>query len=254
VFGLALDLLDQTRELYRQAGPLLRKTMNQTIFTKLKLDGAAVTTDELAEPFDVIVPAGRAYERRTYQRKRPPSPLSGVAFYDGASADDLTSTDLLELALGGTGSSKPVMVGRTGFEPVTSSVSGKRSPAELTARVPRRDATRASTPPRVASEPLTHAAQAPRCKVDLIQHHRQAERPHHTLVDKASDRRDPVPFVGEHDQDRALGLGWASPEIAITLGAGTALATGFVTWELRASHAPAPHPARRRELRYVPPQ
>ncbi len=119
VFGLALDLLDQPRELYRQAGPLLRKTMNQTIFTKLKLDGAAVTTDELAEPFDVIVPAGRAYERRTYQRKRPPSPLSGVAFYDGASADDLTSTDLLELALGGTGSSKPVMVGATGFEPVT---------------------------------------------------------------------------------------------------------------------------------------
>ncbi len=119
VFGLALDLLDQPRELYRQAGPLLRKTMNQTIFTKLKLDGAAVTTDELAEPFDVIVPAGRAYERRTYQPKRPPSPLSGVAFYDGASADDLTSTDLLELALGGTGSSKPVMVGATGFEPVT---------------------------------------------------------------------------------------------------------------------------------------
>ena len=34
-------------------------------------------------------------------------------------------------------------VGRTGFEPVTSSVSGKRSPTELTARVPRRDATRA---------------------------------------------------------------------------------------------------------------
>jgi hypothetical protein len=34
------------------------------------------------------------------------------------------------------------LVGRTGFEPVTSSVSGKRSPAELTALVPRRDATR----------------------------------------------------------------------------------------------------------------
>jgi hypothetical protein len=33
---------------------------------------------------------------------------------------------------------------------VTSSVSGKRSPAELTARVPRRDATRAGIPPRDA--------------------------------------------------------------------------------------------------------
>src|ERR1700722_1792657 len=42
------------------------------------------------------------------------------------------------------------VVGRTGFEPVTSSVSGKRSPAELTARVPRRDVTRARTAPRDA--------------------------------------------------------------------------------------------------------
>jgi hypothetical protein len=124
VFGLALDLLDKPRKLYRQAGPALRKTMNETIFTKLKLDGAVVAANELAEPFDVIVPAGRAYERRTYQRKRPPALVSGVAFHEGASADVLTSTDLLELALGGMGSSKPVMVGRTGFEPVTSSVSG----------------------------------------------------------------------------------------------------------------------------------
>jgi site-specific DNA recombinase len=119
VFGRALDLLDRPKELYQQAGPLLRKTMNQTIFTKLKLDGAAVTVDELAEPFDVIVPAGRAYERRTYQRKRPPVLVSGVAFHEGVSTDNLTSTDLLELALGGMGSSKPVMVGSTGFEPAT---------------------------------------------------------------------------------------------------------------------------------------
>ena len=118
VFAVALDLLDQPKELYRQAGPALRKTMNETIFTKLKLDGATVAADELAEPFDVIVPAGRAYGRRTYQRKRPPMLVSGVAFHEGVSADNLTSTDLLELALGGMGSSRPVMVGATGFEPV----------------------------------------------------------------------------------------------------------------------------------------
>jgi hypothetical protein len=41
------------------AGPALRKTMNQTIFTKLMLDGAVVMSDKLAEPFDVFVPAGR---------------------------------------------------------------------------------------------------------------------------------------------------------------------------------------------------
>ncbi len=121
VFLTALDLLDEPQELYRQAGIAVRKLMNQTIFAKLKLDGLAVTADELAEPFDVIVPAGRAYDGATYQRKRPPVT---VAFHEGVWADALTSTDLLVLALGGKGSSKPVIVGRTGFEPVTSSVSG----------------------------------------------------------------------------------------------------------------------------------
>jgi site-specific DNA recombinase len=127
VFLAALDLLDSPQELYRQAGPALRKTMNQTIFTKLKLDGTTVTSDELAEPFDMIVPAGRAYDQPTYYRKRPPVPLSGVVFHEDVSAEGLNLTDLLELAQGGTGSSKPVMVGDTGIEPVTSSVSECRS-------------------------------------------------------------------------------------------------------------------------------
>jgi len=110
VFGLALDLLDHPQELYRQAGPALRKAINQAIFTKLRLDGAEVTADELAEPFDVIVTAGRAYDQPIYQRKRPPVALSGVVFHEGISANDLTSTDLLSLALGVQGCSKPVMV------------------------------------------------------------------------------------------------------------------------------------------------
>jgi site-specific DNA recombinase len=121
VFLLALDLLDRPQELYREAGPALRKTICLTIFTKLKVDGNTVTSDELAEPFDVLVPAGRAYERRTYQRKRPPV-VTRTVECAGVPADELTSTDLLALALRGTGSSKPVMVGDTGIEPVTSSV------------------------------------------------------------------------------------------------------------------------------------
>jgi len=130
VFMLALDLLDQPQELYRQAGPALRKIMNETIFTKLKLDGVTVAADELAEPFDVIVPAGRAYERRSYQRKRPPV-ASGVVFHEGVSGDDLTSTDLLALALGGTGSSKPVMVEDVRFEPAPPNCGGAGSPAAV---------------------------------------------------------------------------------------------------------------------------
>lgn len=80
VFSLALDLLDQPQELYRQASPALRKTMNQSIFTKLRLDGTVVTTDELAEPFDVIVPAGRVYQRRGLptQKTTPSSQWGGL--------------------------------------------------------------------------------------------------------------------------------------------------------------------------------
>ena len=95
--------------------------MNQTIFNKLKLDGTAVVVDELAEPFDVIVPAGRIYER-TYQRKRPPAAFSGVAFHEGVAAYELASTDLLALALGGPGSNKDSMVELRGFEPLTPSM------------------------------------------------------------------------------------------------------------------------------------
>jgi site-specific DNA recombinase len=118
VFTLALDLLDRPQELYRQAGPSVRQMLNRTIFTKLKMDGGQVTSDELAEPFDVLVSAGRAYARRAYQRARTPRAASLVMMEDG-SLEDITSTDLLILALGGTGSSKTVMVGATGFEPVT---------------------------------------------------------------------------------------------------------------------------------------
>jgi hypothetical protein len=66
----------------------------------------------------VIVPAGRAYGR-TYQRKRPPAALSGVAFYEGVSADGLNEMDLLALALG---SNKDLMVELRGFEPLTPSM------------------------------------------------------------------------------------------------------------------------------------
>ena len=49
--------------------------------------------------------------------------MSGVAFHEGVLADELTSTDLLALALGGVkGSSKTVMVELRGFEPLTPSM------------------------------------------------------------------------------------------------------------------------------------
>lgn len=59
-----------------------------------------------------------------------------LAEEDGARADrSLTGLLALSRPLQVRGSSKAVMVGATGFEPVTFSVSGRRSPAELSARV-----------------------------------------------------------------------------------------------------------------------
>jgi site-specific DNA recombinase len=128
VFTLALDLLDQPQELYRQAGPAIRRMLNQTIFTKIKVAGSTVTADELAAPFDAIAQAGRAYARPTYQRKRPPVAFGGVAFHEGVLADELADADLLELALlGGTGSSKAAMVELRGFEPLTPCLPSKCS-------------------------------------------------------------------------------------------------------------------------------
>ena len=64
-----------------------------------RIQATIPTADELAEPFDVIVPVGRSYDEPTYYRKRPPL-LAGVVFHEGVSADDLTLTDLLVLAPG----------------------------------------------------------------------------------------------------------------------------------------------------------
>jgi hypothetical protein len=124
VFEAALALLDRPRALYEQAGPALRRVIAQAIFTKLKVDGRMVTDEELAEPYDVLVPAGRAYYRKD------PLLRDGVGFHEGMSADGLTSTDLLQLALWGTGWSKPVMVELRGFEPLTPSMRTEHSAAQ----------------------------------------------------------------------------------------------------------------------------
>ena len=70
----------------------------------------------------MVVEAGRSYAQPTYYRKRPPVAVSGVVFHEEVLADDLTEADLLELALRGSYSSRPAMVGNEGLEPPTSSV------------------------------------------------------------------------------------------------------------------------------------
>jgi hypothetical protein len=53
--------------------------------------------------------------------------LSGVVFHEGVSADDLTSTDLLAVALGGQGLNKDSMVELQGLEPWTFCMPCRRS-------------------------------------------------------------------------------------------------------------------------------
>jgi hypothetical protein len=83
---------------------------------------------ELASPWAEIQ---RAAEHVRHTRTRP---LERRLPRRVPVATGARSTKDHDLVFEGHGSNKNPLVGGTGFEPVTSSVSGKRSPAELTAR------------------------------------------------------------------------------------------------------------------------
>jgi hypothetical protein len=90
------------------------------VFTKLKIDDGQVVDEELTEPFDEIVPAGRRHEHArpiagtvapSSQRERD------APWTEGASLSGrLTVPDLLAIPVG-AGSSRAGVVPPTGFEP-----------------------------------------------------------------------------------------------------------------------------------------
>jgi site-specific DNA recombinase len=147
---LALDMLSDPQEMYRTGSEAVRTMMNRTIFTKLLVDGDTITDHELHEPFDVITEAYSAWQGyitdtdpapRPSRRTGPRAALHGAEGTSRSSAAPSNRYSAAQnqptspaLALLGQSSSKAVMVGDTGIEPVTSSVSGKRSPTELIAR------------------------------------------------------------------------------------------------------------------------
>jgi hypothetical protein len=97
------------------------------------------------------------------------------------------------------------LVGRTGFEPVTSSVSGKRSPAELTAPIPRRDVTRGGSLPRDGESGggMRHAGRGRLHWADILAGHvhaldpstraRAAACPRHVRLHAGNNRPSAVP-------------------------------------------------------------
>ncbi|MGH3797886.1 MAG: hypothetical protein ACRDSP_23720 [Pseudonocardiaceae bacterium] len=151
----ALKLLDDPHALYMSGNETVRSILNKAFFTRLYVDGNRVTDQELREPFSILHEAYVIYRERqaerrsrqgehprTYHRRGAVSALTAEMdastrhadeaawrrLQTASSADLLTETgatsqnnltDALALVLADGGSSTPVMVGTTGFEPAT---------------------------------------------------------------------------------------------------------------------------------------
>ncbi|MER6626797.1 recombinase family protein [Streptomyces sp. NPDC000987] len=130
-----LQLLEDPQALYRRCDDQQRRRLNQALFEALYIDedanGGARVTHQLREPFDTLhtaqnrrqAPGGRAEAPASptaavpapKQQSAPPQPGTGAAVEPPGAA-----------LVGGPwkvpGSNELLMVGDTGFEPVTSSV------------------------------------------------------------------------------------------------------------------------------------
>ncbi|MDQ4033718.1 MAG: hypothetical protein M3332_16330, partial [Actinomycetota bacterium] len=115
IFLAALKLLENPQRLYRACTSAQRKMLNNVIFTKLNVDATGIVDDELAEPFNALVPAGRHY---THNGALPAdqTPPGGPTSPDAA-PHGRHRTGHLTAALPGHSSSKTTWVPPAGFEP-----------------------------------------------------------------------------------------------------------------------------------------
>jgi site-specific DNA recombinase len=115
IISAALTLLERPQRLYKACSDTQRKLLNATIFTKLAVDTDGVAGEELAEPFDVLVPLGRYY---THNGNLPTAAHPGEAKQaaDGRQ-DDRDQLDHLAAVPAGHSSNKHDLVLPTGFEP-----------------------------------------------------------------------------------------------------------------------------------------
>lgn len=113
-FLAALALLRDPRGFYDRGGTSLKRAMNKIIFSKLFIDGDEITGHELAEAVRDVIQAERlSREAMTVGRATNGPNTSSPAGDDGAAWSGLTSAELLDLALGGQGSSRTALVGLT---------------------------------------------------------------------------------------------------------------------------------------------
>ena len=126
----------------------MRVILNKAFFSKLYVDGRKISGHELEEPFDLLHEVYEIYQEHKRESGTPGSaPSHGATYYrrsgrlgraekPGQAQDNVRGTLLTEDApdrdtlihllgqsLAGIGSSRRVMVGDTGIEPVTPTVS-----------------------------------------------------------------------------------------------------------------------------------
>ena len=104
-------MLERPDKLYRLTSERARRTLNQTIFTRLYVDAddapARVHDDEPTAPFAPVIAVHRAEKRES----------GGIALLSDTTAD--TTTALLATALTGGCSSKAAWVEVAGIEPAS---------------------------------------------------------------------------------------------------------------------------------------
>ena len=128
IFQTALKLLEEPQRAYERGDEAVRAILNRVFFTRLYVDGQKISGSELQEPFHTLTEAYRVYRMcRTWmpaQRQQEPQTGTSPAVQganDGADPGQ-SSRGPLARTSAVQGWSKPLMVGDTGIEPVTSSV------------------------------------------------------------------------------------------------------------------------------------
>lgn len=126
----AIELMSHPEDSYALAGPATRRTFNETFYAKFYIDeahGVEVADRALHPPFDEILEAAEAFAHAGgrqlatvgAQQRKSPGNTAGATPENGRGR----LADLYQV----NGSNKTVMVEVRGFEPLASSVRGKRS-------------------------------------------------------------------------------------------------------------------------------
>jgi site-specific DNA recombinase len=140
VFRHALALLEAPQAAYEHGDEAVRAVLNKAFFARLYVDAGRIVDHEMREPFDILTEAYRVYVVQRGSTKAA-QPVAAKQMGDRSTDEvDLETAgrerliSSLALTLGGQGWSKRALVGGTGIEPVTFSVSGRRAPAAPTAQ------------------------------------------------------------------------------------------------------------------------